>query len=96
MSPMEIVISENKSKTYRDPIDPNNYFTTFSKSETDGLYDRTDTFPLYNRTTGETVLRERKIYNLAGRDLEMSRTGFFNETIPEAKLLIQRQFQNKE
>jgi hypothetical protein len=96
MSPMEIVVSEKGSKIYRDPIDPNNYFTTFSKSETDGLYDRTDTFPLYNRTTGETVLRERKIYNLAGRDLEMSRTGFFNETIPEAKLLIQRQFQNKE
>lgn len=95
MSPMEIVVSEKGSKTYRDPIDPNNYFTTFSKSETDGLYDRTDVYPLYNRTTGETVLQERKIYNLAGRDLEISRTDFFNATIPEARLLIQRQFQNK-
>jgi len=95
MSPMEIIVSEKGSKTYRDPIDPNNYFTTFSKSETDGLYDRTDTYPLYNRTTGETVLREKKTYNLAGRDLEISRTDFFNATIPEARLLIQRQFQNK-
>ena len=95
MSPMEIVVSENKSKTYRDPIDPNNYFTTFSKSETDGLYDRTDTYLLYDRTTGKDVSVEDKTYNLSGRDLEGSREDFYNRTIPQMKLLRQNQFQYK-
>jgi hypothetical protein len=95
MSPMEIVVSEKGSKTYRDPIDPNNYFTTFSKSETDGLYDRTDTYLLYDRTTGKDVSVEDKTYNLSGRDLEGSREDFYNRTIPQMKLLRQNQFQYK-
>ena len=95
MSPMEIVVSEKGSKTYRDPIDPNNYFTTFSKSETDGLYDRTDTYLVYDRTTGKDVSVEDKTYNLSGRDLEGSREDFYNRTIPQMKLLRQNQFQYK-
>ena len=95
MSPMEIIVSENKSKIYRDPIDPNNYFTTFSKSETDGLYDRTDNYIVYDRTTGKDVGVEDKTYNISGRDLESQRADFYNRTIPQMKLLRQNQFQYK-
>jgi hypothetical protein len=92
MSPMEMIISEKGSKTYRDPVDPNNYFTTFSKSETEGLYDRTDNFLLYDRTTGKDVSRSVTTYNIPGTGLLNSRTQFYDQTIPEMKLLRQNQF----
>lgn len=92
MSPMEMIVSEKGSKTYRDPVDPNNYFTTFSKSETEGLYNRTDNFLLYDRTTGKDVSRSVTTYNIPGTGLLNSRNQFYDQTIPEMKLLRQNQF----
>jgi len=92
-SPMEQAIIYKGSRTYKDGVDPDNFYTTFNETDQEGIYNRTDTYLMWNKESGKDVKVQETIYGLKGDDLEVSKNDFYTNTLPQYKAYREVQFQ---